>query len=442
MNTMRSWLIVIITVLMLVALSCKGLSAGQDVVLDEVTEVVATIPMSNVDTVTPIPTDEPPEVTEAPPLTETSQSLSVTEASQPTLATLPTLSPAQPGPDSLDLAQLPEDHGLSDFTEDISANMNWTDDEGEEQQSYLLFSHRQQSVPAFAWYSLYDDQNIFFPTTVETVLVDGQGFSTSTDNVGCNTLSKDQINLDEQRLGFIELIGALTGEVSKAEADIDLDELTVDVYYLEAANLTPGAEVELEGKYIDSDGGSSSTSTTLTLNDEDIEFESGRLFLAQQGGFVARIELLYSKIAGDEDSLFAQVGTRIERMMVYEVLPTTASDDAIIPPAGCEAATDDGGLEDGDDSSSGGNLTIADMPRIADTSNVVETGENLIYSTNSSLDDVVDFYKSELSALDWELSDEFSAGMVATLEFNHGNQTILISIVDAGDGALVTIDLY
>ena len=268
-------------------------------------------------------------------------------------------------------------------------------------------------------------------------MVNGQAFSTSSDDVGCNTLSADQVNLDEQRQSFKDLIGALTGRARKTEADVDLGELTVDVYVLKVTNLKPGAEVELKGEYIDSDGDSSTTSTTLILYEEDVLLESGKLFLAQQGGFVARIELLYSKIAGDEDSFFAQPGTRMERTMVYEVLPATALDDAIIPPEGCEAAPEGGGL-----GGSGDNLTIADIPRLEDPSNVVESSDNLVYATDSPVDEVVDVYKSELGALGCELEDEFSTEFMATLEYVYGDQTIVISIIDTGDGVLVTVELY
>lgn len=420
MYTTKSRLISVITVLILVSLSCRAVSIGQDSVSAESTEVVSTTPE--------------PDVTEAPPVTETSK----TPAS-----TLPTLPPPQPGPDSLELAQLPGDHGLSDFTENITTDMTWTDSDGVEQQQNTLFSHRQQSVPAFAWYTLYDDQNVFFvfPTKIETALVDGQAFSTSSDDGGCNALSADQVDLDEQRQGFRELIGALTGQVRKTEADVDLGELTVDVYLLEAANLTPGAEVELEGKYIDPGGGSSSTSTTLILYDEDVALESGRLFLAQQGGFVARIELLYSKIAGEEDSIFAKEGTRMERMVVYEVLPATALDDAITPPAACEATTGGGGAEGGG-TASDGELKISDIPRIGEPTDVVETDENLVYFTSSSVADVADFYKSESGALGWELEEEVSLGAVATLEFVSGNQIIYISIVETDNDVMVTATIY
>ena len=419
MYTMKSRLIMAITVLILVSLSCQAISFGQDIVSNESTEVVSTAPE--------------PGITKAPPAKETGQ---------PPLATLPTLPPAQPGPDPLELAQLPGDHGLSDFTENITTDMTWTDSDGVEQQQNTLFSHRQQSVPAFAWYTLYDDQNVFFvfPTTIETALVDGQAFSTSSDG-GCNALSADQVDLDEQRQGFRDLIGALTGQVSKTEADVDLGEFTVDVYLLEAANLTPGAEVELEGKYIDSGGSSSSTSTTLILYDEDVALESGRLFLAQQGGFVARIELVYSKIADEEDLIFAQEGTRMERMMVYEVLPATALDDAITPPAACEATTGGGGAGGGG-TASDSELKISDIPRIGEPIDGVETDRNLVYFTSSSVADVVDFYKSESGALGWELEEEVSLGAVATLLYVSGNQSIYISIVETDDEVMVSAEIH
>jgi hypothetical protein len=297
-------------------------------------------------------------------------------------------------------------------------------------------------VPAFAWFTLYDDQNEFFPTRVETALVDGQAFSTSSDDVGCNTLGADLVNLDEQRQSFRDWIDALTGQVSKTEADVELGELTADVYLLEAANLTPGAEVVLKGDYIDPEGSSFSTSATLSLHEEDVELESGRLLLAQQGGFVARIELLYSKTAGEEDSPFAQPGTRMERMMVYEVLPTADLDDAITPPGDCEVATDGGDLEEGEGTGSGGTLSISDIPLLGDPSNVVKTSDNLVYQTNSALDEVVDFYKSEFGALGWVVENEISVGGIATLEFVSGDQTISISIVESGDSVLVTVDIY
>jgi hypothetical protein len=80
MYTMKSRLILAMTVLILVSLSCQVLAVRQDNVSVESTEVVSTTP-----------TLEPPEVTEAPIATKTSQ---------PPLVTLPTLR----------LLQKPADH--------------------------------------------------------------------------------------------------------------------------------------------------------------------------------------------------------------------------------------------------------------------------------------------------------------------------------------------
>lgn len=418
MRPRKSKIVLIISVLMLASVACRLFSSDSLTPTPEVRLASATV------------TQESPEVTATEP-SPTTTAESTASSETPDL-TLPTLPPAQPGPETLELEPLLEDHGLPDFSETISLALEWTDPVDGLQQSETEYTNRQQSVPDTAWSLLFDDNNPFFPTLIENAVIGGQGFSSSSDT-GCQVVEIGMFESEDQRQPFRDLLGALTGQAARSEEEILVGELVVDAYILEASNFKPGAEVVLEASIADSSGEfSSTTSSTISLTQEGDILESGMLYLARQGGFPARIELVHTRTAGDEDAPFAEPGSMMKRTLVYEVRPATLQDSSISPPAGCEGMADEA-------APSSDAISISDLPRMDDASNVIQTGDSLIYQTNYSLGEVLEFYSSTLTAQGWEKTDEIILGTLATLEMSLGDQILSITLTQSGDNVLATI---
>jgi hypothetical protein len=356
------------------------------------------------------------------------------ETASPSLLSLP---PPQPGPEQLDLTKIPAERGFSDFTEGYQIVAQWTDPQDTKQEVNTTYSYRQQTWPVAAWYSLFDDQNPFLASKIESAVIDQQGYS-STPESGCQLVSADQFK-EDPRSSFRSLLENLTGQVARAEADVDLDGVPTDLYTLEAANIKPEAEIVIKAASAGSSGElSQSVSTTFKLMEKDTSLDSGKLYLAQQGGYVRRIELAYSKTATEADAPFAKPGARMERTLVYDVVVAALQDQPIAMPAGCEGSSSVNGTGNNNGLTP---VVIADMPRLTDISNVVEAEDSLVYQTNTSVEAVLDFYRTEMPAQGWEKTEEVAVGTIATFEFTRGDQTASITIMQTGDSVTVTIDL-
>ncbi len=174
------------------------------------------------------------------------------------------------------------------------------------------------------------------------------------------------------------------------------------------------------------------------LMEKDTSLDSGKLYLAQQGGYVRRIELNYSKTATEDDAPFAKPGARMERTLVYDVVIATSLDQPVAMPAGCEGSSSVNGTGNNDGLTP---VVIADLPRLTDISNVVEVEDSLVYQTEFSLEAVLDFYRTEMPAQGWEKTEEIAVGTIATFEFTRGDQTASITMIQTGGSVTVTIDI-
>ena len=376
-----------------------------------------------------------PETTAEPPASAQAPTTTPPEQQNAILATLP---PAEPGPETLDLEELMVDPIVADFNESLNMDMTWSDPDGSEQQAGTLYSYRQQTIPTAAWRLVFEDDNPFLPSSFETAVIGEQGFS-ATPETGCQVVDPAKLADQDQREPVRRLLEAFTGSTSRAQATLIINDQPADQYPLQTSNLKPGVEIILKGSAADEQGEFSSTvTTTIALSGDDMALESGSLYLAQQGGYVMRIDLTYAKNAGEDDAPFAAPGSRMERTLVYEISPANAAtqessgDEPISPPAGCEGATEPGDDQDG-------LATIDDIPRLEDAANVIQADESLIYETKASVAEAVDFYHTEMAALGWEPGEEATLGTMATVEFNRGSQTVSITIIRTGDNSMITV---
>lgn len=339
-----------------------------------------------------------------------SQTATTPPQNQPRLSNQ--LPPEQDGPETLDLSS-PAIFGnpLGDYTDAFSDNISGQDSGGQPTSMLMSLTTRFQGQPAQAWYTI---DRLFGPDfTTEKVAVDGKLYTYEEGVCTQATPSEPPQSL------FSLLPSVLTGQAQRGEMGIVINGLVTDQYFLTAQNIVPNAEIDFVETT--TDGDSTSTSTfTLRIRG------SGYLYLARAGGFVVRVELNDTALATENDFFF-KTGAEMQSNRVFDRVPTPADAAPIAPPADCQAAKA---------------LKNFVIPRLADASIVVESEEELIYQTSSSVQAVRDFYLQELTALGWTLSDDTSLGSIASMTFTQGNQTISVTVLGAGSNTTVTVSKY
>ncbi len=413
--------------------ACMSASGGEP-------EAASTSAAVSVASFGPTQTAEPTPLATEPPAATSTQPQSSPQA-QPTASALVTLPPPVPGPNSLDLVGLSSEPIVPDFQESYIQEMSWTDPDGSLQQADMVYDFSQQTTPLDAWSLLYEDNNPFLASRFETARIGPQGYSLSAETT-CQLVDPASLADQQPRDSFDDLFQAFTGTAGLSEAEVELDSQVVDVYTLEPENFLPGAEIVITASAANEEGEFTSSSTsTLRLVEEGTVLESGRLYLARQGGYVRQVELVYSRTADQNDAPFAQPGSRMERSLVYAFKPALEAGAPIAPPEGCPGSGDDSRSAEPTAPSGAETAEAGSLPRMADASNVLDSGNSLTYETASSVTEVVEFYKQELEAQGWALDDEISLGTLATLEFSRDGGSLSLTAIESGDGTMVTIVL-
>ncbi|MEX2143983.1 MAG: hypothetical protein WD740_05255 [Anaerolineales bacterium] len=152
------------------------------------------------------------------------------------------------------------------------------------------------------------------------------------------------------------------------------------------------------------------TQDNLDLDDPtsmDIsQITNGAIYVAKDGGYVVRMLLegrgVSSLLAGDET---------LEGDILYQLdFTPVPSVGEITLPEGCVGATE------------------SDFPMLPDASNTASFAGFLSYSTASELTAASDFYKSEMAAAGWTLTDESLIANFVTLRFSMGARTVSVVV--------------
>ncbi|MFZ0547679.1 MAG: hypothetical protein WAM60_19690, partial [Candidatus Promineifilaceae bacterium] len=83
----------------------------------------------------------------------------------------------------------------------------------------------------------------------------------------------------------------------------------------------------------------------------------------------------------------------------------------------------------------------SEFPLLDDASNVNSFGDILTYNTSNAFDDIVEFYKTEMVAAGYTLTNDFSSPPTALLSFEKDGQEVTVSVAEnpSGDGFVVSI---
>jgi hypothetical protein len=302
-------------------------------------------------------------------------------------------------------------HTFTEYTDQMSADIEGLDPSDQALTMHTGWGTRFQSQPSVAWYTTTSDNLFGEEVVVESAAVDGQLYTLQPGGECAQSAPGNPPSG-----AFSLLPTALTGTAQRVETGVEINGLLTDRYAIQAENLVPNAEINLQ--QITSDGESTITSTvTVRLTG------SGSLFRVREGGFAVRLELLDAKTATEEDFFF-KVGSEMKASRLFDLIPTPAGTPPIAPPAGCGAAAP---------------VVEQSYPMMDDASMVIQESGQLIYQTNHTLAEAKAFYLTEMDSAGWTKTGETSVGPIAELTFTKGDQTVSVTLMQTGDTVTVTV---
>jgi hypothetical protein len=425
---MKMRLFVVVMALALSQMACALLAGRQNTAPTPIppSEVMEASPMPEK---TEAPTEAPAATptmeamaTEAPQATEASQATAASDDPKPS-AKLPPLElpEAQPGPDTLDLTN-PDiyKNPLRDYTDSLTDDVASTGSDDQPLTISTVFSVRRQAEPP-AWSSvssMFDDT-----TRVETISTEGSLFIVQPDGT-CTTAD----NRDPSAGPSTGLAGLFQGQAKKVEADVEVNGMPADRYEITAENLKKDGELKIVE---DTSDGESTSSSSLTVKMSG----TGSLYLAQQGGFVLKVELS-DKGTATEKEFFFKPGSPMERSTVIEIVPTSPDEGDITIPKDCGGEGSDAPSGDATEAPA---FDLSSLPKPDDAQVIVEDESQSMFTTSQSVTDVAAFYTEQLTADGWEAGEKVNLAGMATLNFTKDGTTITITILTSGANTMVTI---
>lgn len=166
------------------------------------------------------------------------------------------------------------------------------------------------------------------------------------------------------------------------------------------------------------------TQDNLDLTDattmEVREITRGAIYVAKDGGYLLRIELEgtgVSEILSGDAALEGNIAYQVDFVPVDIVA-------AITPPPGCEAAVS----------------AQTEFPVMPGATSVASFEGFMSYQTTSSVEAVIDFYKTEMAAAGWNLTEENILANIAALQFTLGDRAVsVVATYDENTGVTSVI---
>lgn len=192
----------------------------------------------------------------------------------------------------------------------------------------------------------------------------------------------------------------LSGTVARVPLDADVNGIPSYAFAISAENLD------------------SSEVSSLEIGDV-----SGTLYVAQDGGFVTRLLLEgtgASEILSGSPDLIGDIFYQLD------FIPLDGPVSVKVPDA-CTSKDEGGALQ-------------SDYPVMPDATGIAAFQGFLTYRVNSDLATVTDFYKTEMDAMGWTLTDDLSTEGTSILGFNQGDRNVSIVITeDANTGEISVV---
>jgi hypothetical protein len=309
----------------------------------------------------------------------------------------PSLGGLLPGPESLDLSLTALYAFAPNYTSQVGVVFEGAAEDGSPLSQTIEISQKFQTQPT-------ESSSAVISTTLselgegyvmETATIEGQTYTYAAD-MGCFVFPMD--SSDESFDDLFTVDGLFTNQASRAETGVEINGFITDRYEITEANINPDHE------------------------DFDTEFSltEGDLYVARDGGFITRMILEGFTYVTDFEGFDPTAET--PATFTFNYIPVEGELD-ISPPAGCA----DQVSED------------SDYPIMDDPAQLASLPGMVFYETSHTLDEVLEFYKTEMVAEGWTLTDESTLGSFASLTFTKDGKTVNVLPVQNGDIVAVTI---
>lgn len=302
-----------------------------------------------------------------------------------------------PGPASLDLSS-PALYALtSNYTNQVVVVFDGAAQDGSPLTQTITIDQKVQTIPTESkWMKLSTAlSNQEQASVIEAATIEGKTYSFLTGS-GCFVIPDDSSTDTFDDLFTVD--GLFINQASRVETGVQMNGFTTDGYELTPDNIDSSHE-ELDTQFT---------------------FTQGMLYVARDGGFITRMLLEGQTYMTDYEGFDPNVETPAK--FTFNFIPAEGTLD-ITPPAGCA-----------DQVGSGDSYPIMD-----DFTQVSALPGTTFYETNHTLQEVLDFYKAEMPAQGWTLTDESTIGTFSTLTFTKEGQTVNVMSVQTGDTVSVSI---
>jgi hypothetical protein len=211
--------------------------------------------------------------------------------------------------------------------------------------------------------------------------------------LGCQTTAAGQM---ENPYGdFLDSGGFLTGQAQRLEPDETINGVLTSVYAIDASNLNPAGAASFNVR----------------------EVSQGRLYLAQQGGYLVRLLIdgvgTNEALTGDPNAT-GNIHYQLDLSEFGEPVQISA-------PPECAAAGQTA------------------FPVMDDAYDISSVGGQYSYRTNRSFDEVIAFYRAEMPAAGWSQGVESIAAPTALLLFTRGADQATVTVGQEGTAVTVSI---
>ena len=185
--------------------------------------------------------------------------------------------------------------------------------------------------------------------------------------------------------------GFLSGSATRMRPDDVINGIPVYGFSLDASNIEPG-ETEIA------------------------QFDSGAVYIAQDGGYLVRLEM---NGRGTSEMLSGKPDAEGEITYDLNYFDFNQTFD-ITPPEGCDVAASE-----------------SEYPVTADAYQLSQALGITSYKSDLPFEEVIQFYRDEMAADGWALDEEFVSGPIALLSFTSDTGTVQITIsLDEGTGTV------
>lgn len=234
-------------------------------------------------------------------------------------------------------------------------------------------------------------------TLLETTILAGQSYTYSSD-AGCFIFPFDPSQGDPFE-DFFQVEDNFINEASRVETGVEINGFMTDRYEITEANIDPADE----------------------NFDSDFTLLEGSLYVAREGGFVTRRYFKGITAAAFSDQFDPNAETQVT--FTFNYIPIEGA-LGITPPDGCADQLTQG----------------SEFPTMDDATKVSSYPGGLFYESSHTLDEVLDFYRTEMATEGWTLTDDSRLGSFARLTFTKDGRSVNVLPLQNGPIVAVTIE--